>query len=66
MSTITDIPATGFLRERQVLEFFPFSRATLWSRVKSHKFPKPVKISEGITAWRAEDIRLEIERLSKT
>jgi hypothetical protein len=35
----------------------PFSSATLWRRVKAGTFPKPVKLSERVTAWRVEDIR---------
>ncbi len=35
----------------------PFSHATLWRRVSAGTFPKPVKISAKITAWKAEDVR---------
>lgn len=41
----------GFSRIREVLLIVPFSRATLWRRVKSGDFPQPLKVS-GITAWR--------------
>lgn len=54
------LPATGFVRQPLVLRLVPFSRSTLWRRVKAKSFPAPVKLSEGITAWRAEDIRLWI------
>jgi prophage regulatory protein len=47
----------GFLRLPQVLAIFPVSRSAFWAGVKSGKYPKPVKISERCTAWRAEDIR---------
>jgi predicted DNA-binding transcriptional regulator AlpA len=40
----------------------PFSHATLWRTVKSHQFPAPVKLSEGITAWRVEDVRAWIAK----
>ena len=52
-----NLPATGFVRQPLVLRLVPFSRSTLWRRVKAKAFPAPVKLSEGITAWRAEDIR---------
>lgn len=35
----------------------PFSASTLWRRVRAGTFPAPVKLSERVTAWRAEDIR---------
>jgi predicted DNA-binding transcriptional regulator AlpA len=51
------LPETGFVRQSQVLHFVPFSKSTLWRRVGEGEFPTPVKLSVGITAWRAEDIR---------
>jgi prophage regulatory protein len=54
---IIEFPATGFLRIRHLLKFVPFSRSHLWEEVKKGRFPKPIKLSDGITAWRAEDIR---------
>lgn len=51
------LPDTGFLRQPQVLYFVPISKSTLWRRVRADTFPRPVKLSERVTAWRAEDIR---------
>ena len=51
------LPDTGFLRQRQVLAFVPISKSTLWRQVRARSFPSPVKLSAGITAWRAEDVR---------
>jgi len=56
VSTLT-LPETGFLRQPQVLAFVPISKSTLWRRIQAHTFPKPVKLSERVTVWRAEDIR---------
>lgn len=58
------LPQTGFVRQEQVLTFIPFSRSTLWRQVAAKTFPAPVKLTPGITAWRAEDIRLWIENRS--
>ncbi|MHC1710595.1 MAG: helix-turn-helix transcriptional regulator [Solidesulfovibrio sp.] len=44
------------MRERQVLQFYPVSRAELWNRVRDGRFPKPVKLSPKISAWRSGDI----------
>lgn len=35
----------------------PFSPATFWRKVKDGTFPKPVKLSARITAWRVGDVR---------
>lgn len=51
------LPDTGFLRQRQVLTFVPISKSTLWRQVRARSFPSPVKLSAGVTAWRAEDVR---------
>ena len=55
------LPDTGFLRQPQVLAFVPISKSTLWRRVQARTFPEPVKLSERVTVWRAEDIRQWIE-----
>ena len=52
-----ELPDTGFLRQPQVLAFVPFSKSTLWRRIQARTFPQPLKLSERVTVWRAEDIR---------
>ena len=59
-----DIPETGFLRLPQVLSVIPLGKTSWWEGVKSGRFPKPIKLSARCTAWRAEDIRQLIEKLS--
>ena len=55
---IVDLPAVGFVRQSQLIPtIVPFSSATLWRRVNSGDFPRPVKLSERVTAWCVEDIR---------
>ena len=56
-TAILTLPETGFLRQRQVLAFVPISKSTLWRRIQARTFPDPVKLSERVTVWRAEDIR---------
>ncbi len=56
-SAIPLLPATGFLRQPQVLGFVPISKSTLWRRVQAKTFPAPVKLSQRVTVWRVEDIR---------
>lgn len=56
------LPATGFLRQPQVLSVVPISKSTLWRRIQERQFPEPVKLSKRITAWRTEDVRRWIEQ----
>ena len=58
------LPSQGFLRLRMILPYVGFSQATLWRKVKDGTFPKPIKISERITAWRAEEVNYWIEHVS--
>jgi len=55
------LPQIGYVRLPQILAIFPVGRSTWWAGCKSGKYPKPVKISPGCTAWKAEDIRALIE-----
>ena len=64
-SNINGLPEIGFVRERQILRVFPVSRSTWWNGVRDGKYPKPVKLSDRITAWRVSDIRALIEAKSE-
>lgn len=62
---LTELPATGFVRESQfVPHIIPFSHATLWRNVKAKRFPAPVKLSTNVTAWKCADIHAWINSLS--
>jgi prophage regulatory protein len=58
------LPASGFMRQKQVLVLVPFSKSTLWRRVQEGSFPKPVKLSPRVTVWRTSDILSWIEAYS--
>lgn len=59
------LPETGFVRQSQLIPgIIPFSSATLWRKVNAGDFPKPLKLSDRITVWRAEDVRQWIESRS--
>nr|WP_269106840.1 AlpA family phage regulatory protein [Massilia sp. TS11] len=63
------MPSIGFIREIDLVRTparagkperrgaVGVSHATLWRMVKAKKFPQPVKLSAGVTAWRVEDVR---------
>ena len=46
----------GMSRARDLLPFLPFGITSLWNYTKAGKFPKPVKISPTVTAWRNADV----------
>lgn len=57
---------SGLIREAQLVQSpkrpgtpapIPFSAPTLWRKVKAGTFPKPLKLSERVTAWRVGDVR---------
>lgn len=54
----------ALLRLPQVLKLIPVSRSTWWAGCKSGRYPKPVKLGPRTTAWKAEDIKALIEKLS--
>lgn len=56
------LPNTGFIRLPAVLQVYPVSKSTWWAGVASGKFPKGHKLSDRVTAWKAEDIRSLIEQ----
>lgn len=54
---MNSLPEMGFLRLPQILKIIPVSKSTWWAGVKSGRFPKAVKLSIGVTAWRVSDIK---------
>lgn len=60
------LPDSAFIRESQLVQSpkrpgipapLPFSAPTLWRKVKRGTFPKPIKLSERVTAWKVADMR---------
>lgn len=61
-STFDNLPASGFIRQAQLIpDVVPFSSATLWRKCKTGQFPKPVKLSERVTAWNVGAVRAFLE-----
>ena len=63
MTEIKQLHETGFLRLKQVLQFIPISKSAFYSGIKAGIYPKQVKLSARISAWRVEDIRNLIDAL---
>ncbi|HFW3713948.1 TPA: helix-turn-helix transcriptional regulator [Salmonella enterica subsp. enterica serovar 6,7:y:-] len=45
------------MRPSQVMKHFQICESTLWNWVKYGKFPKPDKLSDGVTRFDVADIR---------
>lgn len=58
--TAAPSPAFKLYREKQLLTLLPFSKTTLWKMVREGKFPKPVKLSPRVTAWRESDVQAHL------
>lgn len=62
---VNKIHEAGFLRLKQVLELYPVSKSHWYEGVKAGKYPAAVKLSPGVTAWRAGDILKLIDEAGK-
>lgn len=65
----SQIPETGFVRLPAIIGPrgpVPVSRSTWYAGVRSGRFPTPVKLGPRTVAWRVEDIRALISRLSES
>jgi prophage regulatory protein len=55
---------SGFMRlyqiigdkKRGIVPLLPISSATWWRGCRSGKFPKPIKLSQNVTAWRRSEV----------
>ena len=56
----------ALLRLPQVLNLIPVSRSAWWAGCKNGRYPKPVNIGPRTTAWRAEDIKALLRKLSES
>jgi|JI6StandDraft_1071083.scaffolds.fasta_scaffold739747_2 prophage regulatory protein len=55
---------TQFLRVKQVADTLGMSVPTVWRKAKTDpQFPKPVKVSVGITGWPSDEIRSYVDTL---
>jgi len=68
------LPDSAFIRESQLVYDprrpgfpapLPFSAATLWRKVAAGSFPKPLKLSPRVTAWRVADVRVFLKTPDK-
>ena len=51
------------MRLHHVLSIIPVSRSTWYRGMNSGIYPKPVKLSDNIVAWRSSEIALVVESM---
>ncbi|SWO60023.1 MULTISPECIES: helix-turn-helix transcriptional regulator [Klebsiella] len=51
------LPESGYMRPAQVMRHFQISESTLWKWVKNGKFPKPDRLSDGVTRFDVAELR---------
>ncbi|HJA75795.1 MAG TPA: AlpA family phage regulatory protein [Candidatus Desulfovibrio gallistercoris] len=59
------MPEVGFLRLSEVLKLIPLSKSAWFRGVAEGRFPRPVKLTQRASAYRASDIRDLLERLGR-
>src|SRR5262245_40716212 len=58
------LPETGFVRLPDVLYYLGIKKSKWYAGVKRGEYPQPVSLGPNSVAWRAEDIRALIARIS--
>jgi prophage regulatory protein len=63
-----DLPDVALIQIRSLINFkvVPYSATTIWRKCRGGEFPKPIKVSAGITAWRVGDIRQYLSAISNS
>ncbi len=66
ITSFDSLPDSAFLRAAELVRdpkrpaqqaLLAISAPTLWRWVKAGHFPKPVKLSPAVTAWKVGDVR---------
>jgi predicted DNA-binding transcriptional regulator AlpA len=65
-TTFDALPDAALIQIRTLVNFkvLPYSPTTIWRKCRDGSFPKGIKVSPGITAWRVGDIRRYLESIS--
>jgi predicted DNA-binding transcriptional regulator AlpA len=66
-TTFDDLPDVALIQIRPLINFkvVPYSATTIWRLCRDGKFPRPIKITSGITAWKVGDIRAYLNDVAK-
>jgi predicted DNA-binding transcriptional regulator AlpA len=64
MTDSASLPTTGYVRLNKFMQFVPLCRTTIYKKIKSGEFPKPVALGARAIGFKVEDVRALIEKLS--
>ncbi len=64
MSINQDFPNTGFVRAKPIAKFLGIGLSTWWLWVREDRTPKPIKLGNRTTVWRADEIHKLADELS--
>jgi len=56
------LPASALVRLPVVCALLACSAPTVWRGVRAGRLPEPIRLTPGVTAWRAGDLRSVISR----
>ena len=59
------LPTEGFIRVNQLSQILGVAIVTCWRWSAKGRLPAPLKLSDRVTVWRAEDIRAFINAQGK-
>lgn len=51
------LPNSAHVRQPVIQILFACSSSTVWRRVKDGRIPKPLKLSDRVTAWQVGELR---------
>lgn len=55
------IPTNGYIRPKRLASLLGVSEATIWRKAKNGTLPRPIKLSERVTAFDAVEINAWIK-----
>ena len=64
MQVTNDDRIDAYLRLNQVLKIIPISRSTWYRGMKAGIYPKQVRLSHRVAAWRESEVRRCLDRLN--
>lgn len=60
----SDCPVLGFVRMPVLIKLLGVSKTTIYKEIREGRFPKQVRISPRVSAWRITDIKAHLEQLT--
>lgn len=63
---LVSFPSIGLVRVKQILTIIPVGASTWHRWVREGKAPRPFKLSENTTVWKAEEIHAFVDEMSRT